>query len=124
MDKVAALALFKIIPAVQVVYTDAHDPFVNVLLELTKGSTRDKPPKDFYRAWMTAYRYLQQSPALHRVKKHDKTELGTYENPLAMLLEQQATEDALNDLIIPEGQGSGSDEPHYTVSLRFTTEFM
>lgn len=125
LNKSEALALFKTIPAVAAVYTAAHDPFVNVLLEATKGQTRDEPPRDFFRVWMTAYRYLQQSPALYRVKKHDKTELGDYKQPLAMLLEQQANEDALNDLLIPPGQFPvmGGDE-HYTVSVRTTTEFI
>lgn len=124
LNKSAALTLFKSIPAVSVVYTDTHDGFVSVLLDQTKGLTRDEPPQDFYRVWMAAYRYLQQHPALHRVKKHDKTELGNYESPLEMLLEQQATEDAINDLVIPSGQGTSKAEKHYTVSLRVSTEFM
>lgn len=126
LDRSEALALFKTIPAVTAVYTAAHDPFVVTLLEATKGQTRDEPPKDFYRVWMTAYRYLQQSPALYRVKKHDKTELGDYKQPLAMLLEQQANEDALNDLLIPPGQLPivGQGDEYYTVSVRTTTEFI
>jgi hypothetical protein len=125
ISKSEAIALFQIIPAVAAVYTPAHNGFVDVLLEATKGTTKDDPPQDFYRVWMAAYRYLQQSPALFRIKRHDRTELGSYESPLAMLLEQQLTEDTLNDLIVPPGQSpvTGGDPVHYTVSIRATTEF-
>lgn len=119
-----AIAFIKTIPAVGAVYSLGDDPFLATLLEATKGRTREDPPRDFYRVWIAAYRYLQQSPALHRVKRHDRTELGSYASPLSMLLEQQATEDAMHQLIVPPGQSPIEGDQHFTVSIRTQTEFM
>lgn len=121
LDKTQAIAFFKTIPAIAAVYTDTHDPFVDQLLEVTKGETPDGAT--FYRVWITAYRYLQQSPALWRIKRHDRTELGSYQNPLEFLKEQQASEDLANELKIPSGQEAIAPSAQ-TVSIRVGTEFI
>jgi hypothetical protein len=120
----AAIAFIPTIPAVAAVYKTAHAPFVAMLVDATKGETPEQPPRDFYRVWITAYRYLQQSPDLFLVKKHDRTELGSYQSPLQMLLEQQAAEDTLNELIVPPGQQAiALEADHFTVSVRAGVEF-
>jgi hypothetical protein len=126
IDSEQAIAFIRAIPAVAVVYNSNHDPFIHSLLEATKGQLpveEDKPHQYYYRVWFAAYRYLQQSPELFRVKKHDRTELGSYESPLTMLLEQQAAEDRRLGLLIPVGQSTAAPADHYTVSVRTTTEF-
>ena len=115
-----AIAAFKNIPAIKGIYTATDDLFVTQLLELTKGKTPDGV--GFYRIWITAYRYLQQSPAIWRVKKHDRTELGNPEEALLMLRQMQQAEDLANELEIPLGQEAFGAEGQ-TVSIRVGSEF-
>lgn len=122
-----AIAFIRSIPAVAVVYSSSHDPFILSLLEATKGQLPEeegRPLRYYYRAWFAAYRYLQQSPDIFRVKRHDRTELGSYQSPLTMLLEQQAAEDRRLKLRVPPGQAAIATEvEHFTVSVRAITEF-
>lgn len=107
------------IPALKVVYDPADEGFLRSLLTSQAGVKAGQP---FYRRWIVAAYYLELSPAIHRVTKHDRTTLGNYAIPISFLKTMQATEDELNQVtgINPSIQSTA----HYmTVAFRPRVEF-
>lgn len=109
---------FTNIPALKAVYDPNDELFARSLLVDAAG-VKDELP--FYRIWAAAATYLELSPAIHRVTKHDRTTLSDYAKPIAALKAIQVAEDRLQgiELIDP----AKALQQSFTVAIRPGVEF-
>lgn len=113
-----AYTRFVSIPALKAVYDPSDELFVRSLLLESAGVKSGLP---FYRIWATAATYLELSPAIHRVTKHDRTTLSDYAKPIAALKAIQVSEDRLQgiEVVNPPLALQAS----FTVAIRPGVEF-
>lgn len=101
------------IPALKAVYDPSDRAFLESTLEQYSGL---KAGVRFYRIWIAAATYLELSPAIHRVVKHDKTTLGDYSKPVSFLKSMQITQDIFEDLVVPDNLEK-TPVPSYSVAI-------
>ena len=89
-DLDAAYAFAITIPALKAVFAASDQAFLRALM-VSQAIVKDN--LIYYRPWLAAASYLEQSPALHRVSKHDRTTFGDYSKPIAFLKSQQRSQD-------------------------------
>lgn len=103
-DLAEAFDRFEAISAIKAVYDASDRQMVERLLEISKGTLK-VDQSVAYRVFYVAAQYLKMSPAVHRVKEHDRTVLGDMKEPIKELLNTQEVEDQT------AGGGLGIDVP-------------